>query len=259
MNAVSSLFTGWSITDPTALVVLLASLVLLIALAARARAGHGAKLRRIPAFDAIKQAVGQAAELGRPLHVALGVGGIGKQATLETLAGVEVLEYLAYQAALCDAPLSVSVADPTVLPTAQETLYRGYEQAGYPDEYDSRRVQLLAPDNVAYAAGVMTTLHQQNLAANVMVGTFGDEFLLMGETGARRGIPQIGGTTNPQTLPFVYASTDHALLGEEIFAAGAYLRQDRNHVGGLMAADVARLGILGAAIVVIILRTLGIL
>ena len=259
MNALGPLLNGWTIANPAALAILLAFLALLIVLAARARAGHGAALRPIPAFDAIKQAVGQAAELGRPLHVALGTGGIGKLSTLETLAGIEALEYLAHQAALCDAPLTVSVADPTVLPTAQETLYRGYEQAGYPDEYDSTRVQLLAPDNVAYAAGVMTTLHQQNLAANVMVGTFGDEFLLMGETGARRGIPQIGGTTNPQALAFAYASMNHVLLGEEIYAAGAYLRQDRNHVGGLMAQDVMRLAIVAAAIIGAILRTLGIL
>jgi len=257
MEALDQIFEGWAVTSPAALIILLAFLALFYLLAARARSGWPYLLRKISGFEAIRQAVGQAAERGKPIHMALGTGGIGSMTTLETLAGMTVLEYLAQQSALCDTPLITSVADPTALPAAQDILYREYNQAGYPDEYDSTQVRFLAPDPLAYAAGVMGTLNQENLAANIMVGTFGDEFLLMGETGARKGISQVGGTLNPQTLPFVYVSMDHALVGEEIFAAGAYLRQDPNHIGGLAAQDVMRSAIVLTAIIGVVLKTLG--
>mgnify|MGYP001035184496 CR=1 FL=1 len=259
MEAVSRILTGWTLASPGALIILLVFLALFYLFAARARAGWVYQLRKIGAFEAIRQAVGQAAEMGKPLHMALGTGGIGTPTALETMAGLTALEYLAQQSALCRTPLLVNVADPTSLPAAQATLYHAYQQAGYPDEYDANQVRFVAPDPVAYAAGVMGTLGQENLAASVMVGTFGDEFLLMGETGNRRKITQIGGTTNPHTLPFVYTSVDHTLIGEEIFASGAYLLDKPNHVGGLVTQDVMRSAIVITVVIGVILKTLGIL
>lgn len=73
-----------------------------------------------------------------------------------------------------------------------------------------------------------------------MVGSFGDEYLLMGETAARQGMAHIGGTSNPNTLPFIYASAQETLLGEEIYAAGAYLQKRPAHLGSLAAQDLMR-------------------
>jgi len=83
-----------------------------------------------------------------------------------------------------------------------------------------------------------------------MIGNFGDEYLLMGEVGATKGISQIGGATNPQTLPFVFASADQVLIGEEIFAGGAYLASLPAHIGSLVAQDVMRL--LGVVVIVLL-------
>lgn len=258
MDALALIFEGWTISNPVSFLLLMVAMTLFYLFAAKARAGHRYHLRPIEGYDAVQKAVGQAAEMGKPLHMALGTGGIGKDTTLETLAGMYTLQHLSHQAALCDTPLLVSVGDATILPAAQEIMFQGYSQAGYPDEYDSRQVQFLAPDPVAYAAGVMGTVNQEDLAANVMVGTFGDEFLLISETGVRKNVLQVGGTSNPNTLPFVYASTDHALIGEEIYAAGAYLQQDPNHIGGLMAQDVMRTALVITAVLTVVLRTLGI-
>lgn len=257
MESVGQAFAGWTVTHPAALIVLLSCLALLYLFAARARAGWTYDLRRIGGLEAIKEAAGQAAELGMPMHMALGNGGIGGLTTLETLAGMTTLEYLAQQAALCDTSLIVNVADPTTLPAAQEALYRGYAQAGYLDEYDSTYVRFLAPDPVAYAAGVMAALNQEKLAANVMIGTFGDEFLLMGETGTRKTSSQVAGTTSPKTLSYMYATVNHVLIGEEIFAAGAYLQGNPNHVGGLVTQDVLRTAIVFTVILGELLHAMG--
>lgn len=257
MEILSRAFAEWTISRSAALVILLAALALLYFFAARIRAGARYGLRRIAGYEAIQRMVGQAAEMGQALHMTPGAGGIGGTSTLETLAGLTTLEYLAQQAALCDTPLLVNVADPTTIPAAQGALRRGYAQAGYPDEYNPNRVRFTAPDPAAYAAGVMLTLEQQKLAGNVMIGNFGDEFLLMGETGTRKRVLQVSGATNPQVLPFVYAATDHPLIGEEIFAGGAYLSRHPNHIGSLAAADVIRSAIVIAVVIGVVLKTLG--
>ncbi|HUV74750.1 MAG TPA: DUF6754 domain-containing protein, partial [Anaerolineae bacterium] len=85
---------------------------------------------------------------------------------------------------------------------------------------------------------------------------FSDEFLLMSEVGARNAVNQVGGTTSPQILPFVYASTDHALIGEEIFAAGAYLLGKTAHVASLAAQDWLRTAIILTILIGILVRSL---
>ena len=257
MEPLAQIFSGWETTNPAALVIFFAFLTLFYLFAARARAGHKYALREISGFEAIERAVGQAAEMGKPLHMGLGIGGIGDMTTLETWAGVKVMEYLAQQAALCDTPLIATVADPTALPAAQGVLHNAYALAGYPDEYDSNQVRFMSPDPVAYASGVMAILGEENLAANVMVGRYGDEFLLMSEAGSRKNMAQVAGMADPSALPFAYASVDHLLIGEEIFAGGAYLGEDPNHVGGLVAQDVMRTAIVLTAIIGVVLKTLG--
>ena len=91
MEGLSQVFGGWTMSSPAALVMLLAFLTLFYLFAARARAGFVYSLRRIGGYEAIKKAVGEAAEMGKPLHMALGIEGIGSVKTLETLASVKIL------------------------------------------------------------------------------------------------------------------------------------------------------------------------
>jgi hypothetical protein len=93
---------------------------------------------------------------------------------------------------------------------------------------------------VAYAASVMGTLGSARVGVNVMVGAFGDEYLLLGEAGVRRGVEQFGGAADPAVLPFVVATADEPLLGEDIYAAGAYLGGKPWHLGSLWAQDLVR-------------------
>jgi hypothetical protein len=101
-------------------------------------------------------------------------------------------------------------------------------------------VRWLAPQPAAYAAGVMNILDKPTVTATVMTGNFGDEYLLMGETAARRSLSHVGGSSNPNTLPFIYTSAQETLLGEEMFAAGAYLSKIPSHIASLLTQDLAR-------------------
>lgn len=229
--------------------------------------GAPVTLRPIPGYAALKRLLAHAAEAGQPVHLSLGTAGIGDQATADTMAGLTVLDYLAERAAISASPPLVTLAHPTALPVAQDLLRRAYRRHGYPEEYDPARARLIAPDPAidvggrgdafAYAAGTMRLLTQQKLIANVMVGRFGDEFLLLGETGAQRHLNQIGGTSATRVLPFVYASVAHPLIGEEIYAAGAYLSNKPAHLSSLFAQDLMRWFLVAGVIVAIALKTTG--
>jgi hypothetical protein len=236
---------------------LLLTLPALFILLYRVKAGKAGELRPLPGFEELPELVGRAAETGQPLHVSVGVDGIGGSTTAETWAGLTVLRQLANAAAACDTPLLVTVSDATVLPIAQDILWRAHLRSGTPEGYDPTHVQLIAPEPMAYAAGVAGILERESLTANVMIGSFGDEYLLMGETGARRGVYQIVGTSAPQTLPLVYASADRTLIGEETFAGGAYTSRLPIQIASLLAEDWARwvlaAGILVAAAVKLLL------
>jgi hypothetical protein len=230
--------------------LLLLMLPVLFFLASRVRAGKAGEVRPLSGLEELPGAVGRSAETGQPLHVSLGVAGVGGSATAETWAGLTVLTQLADEAAACDTPFIVTVADATVLPIAQDILRRAYTRHGNPEGYDATQVRFIAPNPMAYAAGVMGLLERERLTANVMFGSFGDEFLLMGETGARRGLRQVVGAADPQALPFVYASADETLIGEEMFAGGAYTQRLPIQVGSLLAEDWARWAVAVAIILV---------
>ncbi|MBI1877870.1 MAG: hypothetical protein HYR94_06525 [Chloroflexi bacterium] len=223
-----------------AIVFLLIFVVAFYFFTLRARSGRTPLLRRIRAYEMLKGLPGQTVEAGRDLHLSLGVGSLVNETTADSLAGLTVLDYVAGQAAVTGASPTISMADPTVMLFAQNTVRAAH--AADPDQAEEayRRIRWVAPQPAAYAAGVMNILNLDRAEANVMVGAFGDEYLLMGETAARRGIAHVGGTSNPNTLPFIYASAQETLLGEEIYAAGAYLQKRPAHIGSLAAQDLMR-------------------
>ena len=206
----------------------------------RAKAGQLPILRHIQAFETLKGLTGRAIEAGRGLHLSLGLGRATNETTADTLAGLSILSYLSEQAAVTGAPPTVSMADPTVMLLAQNVLRATHRVNPDGLEEAYQNIRWIAPQPAAYAAGVMNSIEIDQTEAAVLVGSFGDEYLLMGETAARRGISHIGGTSDPNVLPFIYASADETLLGEEIFAAGAYLQKEPAHIGALVAQDTIR-------------------
>lgn len=239
-----------------AILIVLISVPLFFYALSRARAGHWPRLRPLPAFDRLSGMSGRAAESGQLLHVGLGMGGISGPDTAVSLAGLTALEYLADQAAAGESRLVVTVADPTLLPAAQEVLRRAYAQRGKSEVFSPSQVRLLAPDPAAYAAGVMGILEGENPLANVTIGAFGDEYLLIGETGAKRDVEQVAGTDDPAALAFMHVTAHETLIGEEIFAAGAYLRRSVESVAGLMVQDWWRYLVVVFIIAGILWRTL---
>ena len=237
-----------------AFLFLLLFLGLLLFFSARVGRGQKPSLRRIQAFEAVKGFAGRAVEAGRALHLSLGTGSVADITTADSLAGLYTLDYLAEQSATTGISPIVSMADPTVMLMAQNTVRSAYgsDKAKAAEAY--RDIRWIAPQPAAYAAGVMNLLDMDDVETNIMIGKFGDEYLLMGEPAARRSNALVGGTSDPNTLPFIYATAQETLLGEEIYAGGAYLQKRSSHIASLLAQDTMR-WIVGTVIFLGVLAT----
>ena len=222
----------------------------------RVQEGNFPDLRPILAFNALQGVTARAIETGRAVHISLGLGGITGDATADSLAGLSAMEYLADQSAAAGVPPIVTLANPTLLPLAQDVIRRPYGTDQEEAAEAARHVRWIAPGPAAYSAGVMGVLGIEDADANVMIGEFGDEYLLMGEAAQRKKIAHIGGASDPNVIPYVYVSADQTLMGEEMYAAGAYLKRKPWHIGSLLAQDFMRWVIALVIVALVIINTL---
>lgn len=198
------------------------------------------KLRRIAGLDAIEESVGRATEMGRPVHFTPGMDGLGAA----TFAALSVMEYVTNLTAKYNTELIVTIRVAVVFPIAQEIVRQTYLAAGKPDMFKEDTVRYLSGEQFAYAAGVMGIFSRSQVAANVMMGGYYAESLLFAEAGAQAGAIQVAGTPALAQIPFFVAACDYTLIGEELYAAGAYLSQERMRVGSIVAQDIIKLAVM---------------
>ncbi len=215
--------------------------------------------RPLPGLQAVRRAIAFGAETGRAIHLSPGSGAIGGRAsTAETIAGLLVAERVAVEAVLAGAPLLASSGDAVTHLALRGTLRQAYQSAGLGQDYDPANVQLLAhQDPMAYASGVTTLYGRQRLEASQLLGSFGPEFLLAGEVGAQRGVAQLAGTTSLSAQPLVYLTSEGVLIGEEIYAAEAYLAQTTVPSARLLTQDALRTVVIAVIVILLVLAAVG--
>ncbi len=237
--------------------IVLVALVFLLFFVRRIQGGHQVFLRHIPALDRLPLLMSQAVESGQKIHVSVGTGGLTDSTTASTLAGLAVLDYLAERGCGSGAPPQVTVADPLVLLAAQDSLRQAYYRHDRPREYSGTQVEMIAPQPTTYALGASTRLHRDETSANLMVGSFGPEALLLAEPGAQIGVTQVGGTDDPQAMAMLMAVADDLIIGEEVFAVPAYLERRPGHLASLRVQDMMRVGVVVLILIAVFLRTFG--
>jgi hypothetical protein len=218
----------------------LSVLVLMVLLILRGRKGTPPSVRPLPAFQDLRTEAGYAAESGGAIHIALGNGGLYGEDAVTSLAGLQVVEALADAAVSYDAPPIITVGDPTLLPLAQDILRRAYERNGLIEMYNPSRVRFVAPSPIAYAAGAANVTTTENITANMMAGAFGAEVSLIADAGARRDLPQLAAVAAPAAIGALYPITDRLAMGEELYAAGAQVTEERPYLVSLVAQDILR-------------------
>lgn len=219
-----------------------------------AKEGRPLFLRKIPGLDAVEEAVGRATEMGRPV---LFIPGISELDEIETIAGVSILGRVAKIVAQYETPLMVPVRYPLVLAAGQEVVEQAYIEQGKQDAYDRDSVRYVAGEQFAFTATVNGYMMRERPAANIYMGAFFAESLLLAETGNAAGSIQIAGTAKPEQLPFFIAACDYTLMGEELYAASAYLSKEPIMTGGLKGQDMMKVIIVILVIVGVVLASFG--
>ncbi|MBN2448428.1 MAG: hypothetical protein JXO22_17000 [Phycisphaerae bacterium] len=216
------------------------------------KSGKDIYIRKIAGLEAVDEAVGRATEMGRPI---LFIPGIQDITDIQTVAGLIILGRVAQTAAEHDAVLEVPTSRSLVMTTARETVKTSYANAGRPDAYDEKRIYYTTDEQFAYVAAVTGVMVREKPATCFYMGAFYAESLILAETANTTGSIQIAGTAQPAQLPFFVAACDYTLIGEEFFAASAYLSGEPHQLGSLKGQDVGKIIVALFIVVGVILAT----
>jgi len=233
-----------------AMILFCLAVVIMVTLARRGREFF---IRPIAGLHEIDNAVGRATEMGRPIMYMMGSAYLGDVATI---ASMGILGLVSRKAAEYDTKLIVPVYDYITLPVVQEIVQDSHYAVGRPDSYDKNNVFFLTNQQFAYVAGVNGIMIRERAATNFYLGTFAAEALLMTETGNTIGSVQIAGTDSSTQIPFFITTCDYTLIGEEFYAASAYLSRQPMQLGTLKAQDWFKLAIVVFVLVGSVLSTL---
>jgi hypothetical protein len=194
-------------------------------------------IRRLGGVDAIEEATGRAAELGRPIVFSTGLTGVGP--VLQACIGI--LKHVARKTARYKCKLFVPQNDSAVMAITADTVSEAYRLEGKSSALDPRTIQFLSEEQFAFAAGYMGLVQREEAASTFLFGVFAAESLILAEAGQQVGAMQIASSVSPEQVPFFICTCDYTLIGEELFGASAYLTREPVQVGTLLAQDRIKL------------------
>jgi hypothetical protein len=220
----------------------------------QAQKGMTWTFRKIAGLAAIEEAVGRATEMGKGILYIPGVQDIDD---IQTIASMILLGNVARMAAKYETPLQVPTNSPAVFTVAEEVVKSAYQDVGRADAYRSDQVRYITTEQFAYVAAVNGTMLRERPAANLLLGAFFAESLLLAETGHSIGAIQIAGTANVHQMPFFVVACDYTLIGEEYYAASALLSNDARLLGSLKSSDTVKIVLIAVIVVGSILASSG--
>ena len=222
---------------PLGLVILAA--VLLLALTFIKRKSPPA-FREIAALTRLKRAAGLAVEDGTRLHVSLGRGGLVRPRGAASLSALALLRQIGEQTSISDRPPVATSGDPVLAALSQDTLQAACQSAGVEELFQPTSGRLGGLTPFSYAAGAMTVARQEQVSTDVLMGDFGAEVGLLTEASERENSTLIAATSEPSAQAILFASATEPLVGEELFAAPAYIGNDPAQRASLQAQDILR-------------------
>lgn len=254
----------FSLNGLVGLVFLLLFVILMVAFAILARRTAGrehptARLRVIPAFTRLSRAVGLAVEAGQRLQISLGWGGLNGLEGASALVGLSVLNRIARAASISDRPPVATSGAGELAILSQDTLRGAYRSIGSAGQYDPASGLLTGLTPFSYAAGVLPVIFDQQVSTNVLAGHFGAEVALITDAGERSGALTLAGSDNLPAQAVLYASAQEPLIGEELYASGAYIQAGVMHRASLRAQDVLRWMLVAGILGGVVLKLLGVL
>ncbi len=216
-------------------------------------------LREIQAFKHLRREIDLAVEAGKRLHISLGRGTISDLQGGSAFIGLTILDRCARAASNSDRPPIVTSGDGLITILSQDTLQNTYRSLATEDRYDPTNARMTGLSPMAYATGAMPAIHDEQVSANIFSGHFGPEVALLTEAGERSQSLTVAGSDSLPAQAVLYATSDEPLLGEELYAAGAYLGAGQVHEASLRMQDILRWVLVIIILIGAILKLLGIL
>ncbi len=217
-----------------------------------AKRGKKLFLRRIAGLEAIDEAVGRATEMGRPV---LFVAGTQDMDDVQTLAGLTILGRVSRTIAQYDSQINMPCRSSLVMTAGREMIKEAYAMAGRPDAYSDDMVHYTTDEQFGFVAAVNGIMVREKPATCFYLGAFFAESLILAETGNSIDAIQIAGTAMPAQLPFFVAACDYTLIGEELFAASAYLSNEPKQLGSLKGQDLGKVVAMAAIVIGVVAVT----
>lgn len=205
-----------------------------------ARRGAQLFIRRIRGIDALEEAVGRATEMGRSVMFVPGIADFNNMATP---AGLQVMQYVGRQCARFGVRMIVPILSAVVLPVARDMYQEVCRAEDRLDVFDPNDVRFLSDSQSAFAAAAAGIIERDRIAGVFYFGSFGFESLLLAETGQRVGAIQVAATNDAFQIPFFLCACDYTLIGEELFAASAYLGREPTQLGSISGQDIGKLAV----------------
>ena len=240
--------------------IIFLSAALMLGLAALRRKTPRA-FREIPAFTRLRQAVGRVVEDGTRLHVSLGRGVLITPQFASALAGLTLLRRLAELTSAGDQPPVVTSGDAAMTILSQDTLQTA-SRASAQGVYDPTAGRLPGLTPFSYAAGAIPAIRDENISTNVLIGNFGVEAALLADAAERVNTFTLAASDNLAAQAVLYASAQEPLIGEELYASGAYMDAGPMHSASLAVQDILRWLIIAAILagaLIQLLKSVGIL
>ncbi|PKN79591.1 MAG: hypothetical protein CVU48_04950, partial [Candidatus Cloacimonetes bacterium HGW-Cloacimonetes-1] len=209
-------------------------------------------IRPIAGLEEIDNAIGRATEMGRPVLFVPGWGSLGEPSTISAMM---ILNQVAKKTAEFDVRLISPHCDYFVAPLAQEMVKSAYSEVGRPDSFIQSDIFFLNDNQFPFCAGVNGITIRERAATVFYMGYFNAEALLMTETGNQCGSVQIAGTDAITQIPFFITTCDFTLIGEEFYAASAYMSRDLELISMLKAQDYFKIIVVFLVLVGVILST----
>jgi len=209
----------------------------------RAHGGKDLYIRRISGLNAIDEAVGRATEMGRPVVMVPGLSDTTVNA--KTMQAINIFGYVSRVAARFGNPILVCCYNASTYTVAQEIIRDVYQQEGLGDQFDVDSVRFVSDRQFAFAAGVSGLILREKAAATFFMGEFYAESLILAETANSVGAIQVASSTELTQTPFFIAACDYVLIGDEFYAASAFLTRQPVLVGSLIGQDWCKLAIIG--------------
>ncbi|NOY97837.1 MAG: hypothetical protein GXP40_01360 [Chloroflexi bacterium] len=199
-----------------------------------------ASFRDIPAFTRLQKAIGTAVEDGTRLHFSLGRSDLVTPRSAASFATLGMLRRIAEVTSASDRPPVATSGDAALAILTQDTLQAAYQAAGAGQQYRPTTGRLTGLTPFAYAAGALSVIRDENVSANILAGGFGVEVALLTDAAERENAFALAAADDLAAQAVLYASAQEPLIGEELYAAGAYVQAGPTHTASLHVQDILR-------------------